>query len=251
MDELSGRTVLDAENDIELPLLPMQGVVLMPGETLPLHIFMPQFVSMMKRCLDGNKTFGVCTIKSDSSGEEYSNVGTTAEIFSVKEDTTGGIHTMTVKATGRQRFQILSKKRQSDRVVVATVRVLPDELLLDRPAVAFACPFELMLAPFEDGKIETGDTVTRVKRNRHMRISDYKVNMLQKLRQDPPSLSPIPSWVYRIYDPVSSKCIILSAGLNANALMQVILMNRVKKEFQTWSQNMAIKHQASNPTGAV
>jgi cereblon len=229
MDELSGRTVLDAENDIELPLLPMQGVVLMPGETLPLHIFMPQFVSMMKRCLDGNKTFGVCTIKSDSSGEEYSNVGTTAEIFSVKEDTTGGIHTMTVKATGRQRFQILSKKRQSDRVVVATVRVLPDELLLDRPAVAFACPFELMLAPFEDGKIETGDTVTRVKRNRHMRISDYKVNMLQKLRQDPPSLSPIPSWVYRIYDPV-------------------ILMNRVKKEFQTWSQNMAIKHQASNPT---
>ena len=42
MDELSGRTVLDAENDIELPLLPMQGVVLMPGETLPLHIFLPQ-----------------------------------------------------------------------------------------------------------------------------------------------------------------------------------------------------------------
>ena len=153
---------------------------------------------MMKRCLDGNKTFGVCTIRSDSNGEDYSDVGTTAEIFSVKEDTTGGIHTMTVKATGRQRFQIVSRRRQSDRVVVATIRVLPDELLLERPAVAFACPPELMLAPFGDGERESEGNVERVKRRHCTGISDCKVNMLQQVKRGHCSLDwtveNIPLW---------------------------------------------------------
>ncbi|XP_062520664.1 protein cereblon-like [Corticium candelabrum] len=224
MDELSGRTVLDSEKEIELPLLPMYGVVLMPGETLPLHLFMPQFVTMMKRCLEGNKTFGVCTIKSGSDTDEFSDVGTTAEIFSVKEDTSGGIHTMTVKATGRQRFKIISKRRQSDRVIIATVSVLADEPLVARPAVAFACPRELMLAPCEQ-VVNTGERG----KDGCVTVSKGKAKMLQQLRRDPPCLSPLPSWVYRMFDPF-------------------ILTHRVANELLAWSQNMVIKHQSDNPT---
>lgn len=203
MDILSGRTVLDSEKEIELPLLPLPGVVLMPGETLPLHIFMPQvtsvifhswkdclkvmfvyqFVSMMKKCLDGNKTFGVCTIKSHSDVDEFTDVGTTAEIFSMKEDTSGGIHTMTVKATGRQRFRIVSRRRQSDRVIVATVNVLEDDPLPVRPAVAFACPLQLMLAPCGGDLESDGSDGEGLGESCCARVSRYKVNMLQQVRR--------------------------------------------------------------------
>ena len=41
-------------------------------------------------------------------------VGTTAEIFSVKEETEYGISTLRMKAEGRQRFCVLESKRQVD-----------------------------------------------------------------------------------------------------------------------------------------
>lgn len=34
------------------------GVILMPGQTMPLTIFRPQHISMMKRLIETVKTFG-------------------------------------------------------------------------------------------------------------------------------------------------------------------------------------------------
>lgn len=42
MDEFSGRTVLETNNIVELPLMVFPTVVLVPGQTLPLHLFHPQ-----------------------------------------------------------------------------------------------------------------------------------------------------------------------------------------------------------------
>jgi len=43
-----------------------------------------------------------------------SAIGTTAEIFSMKEESDGGIVTLRIKATGRQRFRIKELRRQVD-----------------------------------------------------------------------------------------------------------------------------------------
>jgi len=42
MDEFSGRTVIEAGQVIELPLLPFPSVVLVPGQMIPLHLFQSQ-----------------------------------------------------------------------------------------------------------------------------------------------------------------------------------------------------------------
>lgn len=42
MDEFSGRTYHEPGTHITLPLLMLPGLVLVPGQTLPLHLFQPQ-----------------------------------------------------------------------------------------------------------------------------------------------------------------------------------------------------------------
>ena len=41
MEEFSGRTVLEADLCVTLPLLTLPGMILIPGQTLPLHLFQP------------------------------------------------------------------------------------------------------------------------------------------------------------------------------------------------------------------
>ncbi|HEU4341427.1 MAG TPA: LON peptidase substrate-binding domain-containing protein [Candidatus Binatia bacterium] len=42
-----------------LPVFPLTGVLLLPGTTLPLHIFEPRYRNMVEDALDGNKIFGM------------------------------------------------------------------------------------------------------------------------------------------------------------------------------------------------
>ena len=48
------------------------------------------------------------------TGSQTSDVGTTAEIFSVKEEEEYGVLNLIMKAEGRQRFRVLDVKRQID-----------------------------------------------------------------------------------------------------------------------------------------
>lgn len=50
-------------------------------------------------------------------------IGTTVEIFSMKEESDGGIVTLRIKATGRQRFRIKELRRQVDGWVQNTLHV--------------------------------------------------------------------------------------------------------------------------------
>lgn len=47
MDEFSGRTYHEPGTHISLPLLMLPGLVLVPGQTLPLHLFQPQVIRHM------------------------------------------------------------------------------------------------------------------------------------------------------------------------------------------------------------
>jgi uncharacterized protein len=46
-----------------LPLFPLPGVVLLPGTTLPLHIFEPRYRAMVADALDGDRTIGMAMLK--------------------------------------------------------------------------------------------------------------------------------------------------------------------------------------------
>ena len=44
--------------DSRIPLFPL-GLVLLPGEPVPLHIFEPRYKEMVRVCLDGDHPFGI------------------------------------------------------------------------------------------------------------------------------------------------------------------------------------------------
>ncbi|PNF42523.1 hypothetical protein B7P43_G08253 [Cryptotermes secundus] len=130
LEELRGRTVLDDGSFQLLPLLPQPGVVLVPGQTLPLMVFYPPTVSMLRKIISTNGTFGViCVRYFEASNPKMANVGTTAEIYEYRdeEDLAG----FRIKAKGRQRFRVMESQRQVDGNVTATVKILPEVILPD------------------------------------------------------------------------------------------------------------------------
>ena len=64
LEEVRGRTVHEDDACLTLPILTLPGVVLTPGQTLPLHLFQSTTVAMIRRLLEGDKTFGLITSRS-------------------------------------------------------------------------------------------------------------------------------------------------------------------------------------------
>lgn len=121
LNELSGRVVLDEMSFINLPLLTLPGVVLVPGQTLPLQIEHPSLVAMLRRLVEADRTLGIVTSSINCS------IGTTAEVRSFIEDDDGeGLSAVRLKAEGRQRFKVKETWRQMDGVLMAKVQILPE-----------------------------------------------------------------------------------------------------------------------------
>jgi Lon protease-like protein len=109
-----------------LPLFPLN-VVLFPGAQLPLHIFEPRYRTMISRCLEESKPFGVVLIREgiEVGGSAVPHmVGTTAEIQSAYRLADGRMYIVT---EGRQRFRI-NYPLSVDPYMVAMVTMLDDEV---------------------------------------------------------------------------------------------------------------------------
>lgn len=108
-----------------IPLFPLH-VVLFPGMLLPLHIFEPRYQEMVRDCLEGDRTFGVCLIASGSEvggPAEPRAIGTTSEIVRVTPVGDGRMNLLTV---GRRRFEIL-RTHHTAPYLEADVRFLPED----------------------------------------------------------------------------------------------------------------------------
>ena len=57
--EVGGRTILEENNYAEIPVFSLPGIILMPGQTLPMTFFQPDEISMMRRLVETTKTFGI------------------------------------------------------------------------------------------------------------------------------------------------------------------------------------------------
>jgi Lon protease-like protein len=82
-----------------LPLFPLD-LVLLPGASLPLHIFEPRYKEMIGECLDEHRPFGI--VRAQPKG--IAVVGCTAEILRVVRRYPDG--RLDILSEGRDRFEV-------------------------------------------------------------------------------------------------------------------------------------------------
>jgi Lon protease-like protein len=88
-----------------LALFPLD-TVLLPGVSLPLHIFEQRYREMVAECLQANKPFGVVRARENSMAE----MGCTAEIVEVTKKYDDGRYD--IVTVGKRRFEILEVSRE-------------------------------------------------------------------------------------------------------------------------------------------
>ena len=124
--------VMEQSSDIprddlsELPLFPLNDVVLFPGMRLPLHIFEERYKEMIGRCSEEEIPFGVLLIKEGQEvGDpaEPVSIGTTARIEQVVELSEGRLNIIT---RAERRFRVVEIVQQLP-YLVGLVQYLEDE----------------------------------------------------------------------------------------------------------------------------
>ncbi|GAY10603.1 LON peptidase substrate-binding domain-containing protein [Pseudonocardia sp. N23] len=121
-----------------IPLFPL-GTVLMPGSSLPLHIFEPRYRQLTVDLVTGTvpeKRFGVVAVREGFTPDDdglaaLHTVGCTAELLDVRRLPDGRYDIVT---RGVQRFRLLAIDDTEKPYLTGTVEFLPDEPLDDEPA---------------------------------------------------------------------------------------------------------------------
>ena len=111
--------------DSEIPLFPLQ-TVLVPGGFLPLQIFEPRYLDMVRDCVRDESGFGVCLIMENNgpeSASQHARIGTIAHIrdWNTLEN---GLLGITVQ--GQERFMIRSTKMRNNGLMIARVQWMAD-----------------------------------------------------------------------------------------------------------------------------
>ena len=109
----------------ELPLFPLNNVVLFPGMPLPLHIFEERYKVMIGSCIDRDEPFGVLLIREGNEvGDpaEPHSIGTTARVSQVQRLQEGRLNILT---RGENRFELLETVRTVPHLV-GLVRYIED-----------------------------------------------------------------------------------------------------------------------------
>jgi Lon protease-like protein len=103
----------------EIGLFPL-GIVLLPTERVPLHIFEPRYRALIGECLEADTEFGV--LYADEDGVR--DIGTRARVSEVLEEFEDGRLNIVVEGGERFRVQELTRGRS---YMTATVEPLDDE----------------------------------------------------------------------------------------------------------------------------
>ena len=120
------------EPTAELPLFPLN-TVLFPGGPLPLRIFEPRYVDMVRRCMREGAPFGVLLIRAGQEVGEVSSVadvGTSARIIDFNQMPDG---LLGIVCTGDQKFRVDARRVQADGLNVGTITWLPPDRSVPLP----------------------------------------------------------------------------------------------------------------------
>jgi Lon protease-like protein len=103
----------------DIGLFPL-GLVLLPGERIPLHIFEERYKELIDECLDTGAEFGI--VLQDDEGMR--SVGTSALVTDVVERFDDG--RLNVVVEGRRRFEV-QEITTGRSFITARVQLVPDE----------------------------------------------------------------------------------------------------------------------------
>jgi Lon protease-like protein len=150
----------------EIGLFPL-GVVLLPTERIPLHVFEPQYKELIGECLDADADFGLLYADADGARE----VGTRARVTEVIDRLEDGRLNVLVEGGDRFRVAQLTRGRSfltaevvplldedggpgdaeravgAFRALVALAGAEPGELAEDSPQLSFELAAQVELAP--------------------------------------------------------------------------------------------------------
>ncbi len=118
-----------------LPLFPL-GTALFPGGVLPLRVFEPRYLEMVRKCHEGGVPFGVVQLTQGSevrkpeAAERFERVGTLARIESIQSVQAG---LLSVVCHGVQRFDIERSERLRNALWVSDVNLIDNDVLLPIP----------------------------------------------------------------------------------------------------------------------
>uniref|UniRef100_A0A8D2PWR6 Cereblon n=1 Tax=Zosterops lateralis melanops TaxID=1220523 RepID=A0A8D2PWR6_ZOSLA len=215
MEEFHGRTVHDDDSCQVIPVLPRVMVMLIPGQTLPLQLFRPQEVSMVRNLIQKDRTFAV--LAYSNAHEREAHFGTTAEIYAYREEQEYGVETVKVKAIGRQRFKVLEIRTQSDGIQQAKVQILPERVL---PPTMAAVQLQSLSRCHVVPSSKPTSWQDRAIRQWWQKYQKRKFHCA--------SLTSWPPWLYSLYDAET-------------------LMERVKRQLHEWDENLKDESLPSNP----
>ena len=125
---------------LDIPIFPLENVVLFPRVQVPLHIFEPRYRQMAREAIDGDGRIGMVVVRPDQQGGMQGNpdvfaIGCAGEIQRADELPGGRFN---IVLAGTSRFEILKEdppegERMYRRAEVSTLEDLyPED---DRPVV--------------------------------------------------------------------------------------------------------------------
>ncbi|MFZ5491726.1 MAG: LON peptidase substrate-binding domain-containing protein [Pseudomonadota bacterium] len=100
-----------------LPVFPL-GSVLYPDGLLPLRIFEPRYLAMVRDCLREQRGFAVCLIsegRETGQAARFHPVGTLAQIEDHDQDAAGMLH---ITVRGEQRLQVVTSRVRADQLIL-------------------------------------------------------------------------------------------------------------------------------------
>ena len=146
----------------EIPIFPLQ-TVLVPGGHLPLQIFEPRYLDMVRDCARDDSGFGVCLVLADSGPKkvsQHTRMGTLARIY---DWNTTGSGLLGITARGHERFDIQSTRMRDNDLMIAQVLWITDPphvdipdacLLLSEVVNRFMDKLSANYPDFDPGKLE-------------------------------------------------------------------------------------------------
>lgn len=123
------------EGGRELPLFPL-GTVLFPGGTLPLQIFEPRYLDLVKRCMREDAPFGVVLLREGAEAGRadappaIAPVGTEARIVDFTQLSNG---LLGITSRGGPRFRVRRHRVADDGLIIGEVETLPEPAPLAVP----------------------------------------------------------------------------------------------------------------------
>jgi len=121
----------------QIPIFPLSGALLLPGGKLPLNIFEPRYLAMVRDTLaQPHRLIGMAQTRTDESDSPLFDIGCAGRISNYAESDDGRLM---ITLSGTSRYQILDVQHVDDGYKLATVSwsrfgedLKPDETSIER-----------------------------------------------------------------------------------------------------------------------